>query len=97
MSRQSDVFALQPVVIVVGTSDLVGISGGALCVSQLVKYGSGGSLQVHGHSTFADGGYLMGTGEALTIGGPSTFYLKATGVTTTAYYLRFKDGITTTI
>ncbi len=97
MSRQSDVFGLQPAVLVIGPSALVGVSGGALCVTQLVKYGSGGSLQVQGISTFADTGYLMGVGEALTIGGPSSFYLKCTGATVTAYYIRFLDGITTTI
>lgn len=72
--------------------------------SGLVKYFSGGTLEIHGANPLTGmtlsgaslvplqgTGYVFGTAEALTLDGPARFYLMATGATAVAHLLR---GIT---
>lgn len=88
MANQDDVFSISPSTINVGTStgSYVGITCGSGVNSQILKYYSGGSLLVYGTTAAAAGAstgfaYLMGTSEALNIGGPAQYYLTATGAT----------------
>lgn len=66
-------------------------------VSGIIKYFSGGSLEIMnapfgatspGTSLAPGTGYLMGSGEAVTYTGAARYYLVATGATTQAYLLR---------
>ena len=89
--RSDDVFKVDTIRLAVGSSAgyVAGITGGAGVVSIQVKYLSGGTLEILGVTTQASGtGYLLGVSEALTIGGPATFFLSSTGATSVVAILR---------
>ncbi len=99
MASQEDVFGLvtQQVVVGVGGTLYVGVTGGVGVNSQVLKYFSGGSCTIYGETVSAAGastlnGYLMSTSEALNIGGPASYYLVATGATTILMLLRTKTS-----
>jgi hypothetical protein len=65
----------------------------------ILKYFSGGTLEIQGSplgstmpgaslAAVAGTGYIMGTSEVLSIGGPCRFYMLAGGTTCTAMILR---------
>lgn len=63
-------------------------------ISSLIKYVSGGSLEIRhadpgSTNTITAGlGYIMGTNEVLNFDGAVRYYLCATGATTVAYILK---------
>ena len=70
-------------------------------VSTLVKYVTGGSMEIHSANILTGStlsgaslapliglGYLFGTTEAINFNGPTRFYLMATGATATAHLIR---------
>lgn len=66
-------------------------------ITSVVKYASGGSLEIIGCAgpgltgvPVAGTGYLFGTAEAVATDGPAYYYLVATGSTAVAY---FKKGL----
>lgn len=84
--------------IVVGLSALVRVTPSAYGYAELLKIAAGsGTLEIvtpiySGSSAILSGssavrqgtGYPIGTSEAITVGGPASFYLAATGATMTA-------------
>ncbi len=99
MASQEDVQAIVTQQVAVGNSGgfYVGVTGGVGVNSQVIKYFSGGSLAIYGDTVSAAGastlnGYLMGTSEALNIGGPAAYYLVATGATAVVMILRTKTA-----
>lgn len=92
--RQILGFSCGPVFIPAGISNAlaVGFSGANVQVANIiVKYGSGGSLEMFGSSPVVLGaGYLFSTTESLTLGGPASFWLAATGSTVTAFIIQGK-------
>lgn len=88
-----------------GSTQAVFIDINALENNFLFKYQSGGTLEILGAtgslgSTLTAGqlatanqtGYLMGTTEVLSIGGPCRFYLSATSATTLVHMLRGRSA-----
>ena len=93
--RGSDVFRLLTERLTIGSSGgyVAGSTGGAQVVSVTVKYLSGGTLEILGTSAQTAGtGYLMGTSEALTFGGPTAFFLSSTGATSIVALIRSIDA-----
>lgn len=77
-----------------GLSSIIQVDGlTAGCNSLLVKQVSGGSLEILGASNQAwASGYLMGSAEVLTFGGPATVFLAATGATAIAHVIKTKTA-----
>lgn len=102
-SKQNDItgfFATQ-LIVPSGATLAILLQNNAFECNSIVKYFSGGSLELIGISggygnTYAGGslvamngtGYLFGSGEAVSIGGPARYYLMATGATAVAYLLK---------
>lgn len=102
MAREADVSTLYSQLITIkaggGSAMLMGATAGQ--VGWLLKYASGGSLEIHGCPTLPIGvstgsalpsgssGYLLATTEPFSIAGPSRFFLVATGTDAIAYVLR---------
>lgn len=106
MGDQREVFGVKPekYVIAPGATNAQLITPVAYEVANQVKYGTGGSLEIQkapqgttyigaSLAPLIGTGYLMGTAEALSLGGPARYYLMATGATVTAFVLRgLSDG-----
>lgn len=102
MADENRIFGLDtvPFIIPPGATLAVLITGSEGQAAQLLKYGSGGSLQIMGVtlgvtmsaaqlvSAGNSGGYLFGTSEAVSVDGAARYYLMATGATTTVYQIR---------
>lgn len=93
------------VIVAPGATNAVFIGNVVRQTSTLVKYFTGGTLEMHSANPLTGStlsgpslapligtGYIFGTAEALTFDGPTRFYLMATGATATAMLIR---GITT--
>jgi hypothetical protein len=84
--------------VAVGLSTLIGVSAMSGQNAILIKYASGGSLEIGGITTYAGstftwgGGYLFSSGEVLSINTGGNIYLKATGATALAYIIRTITG-----
>lgn len=106
MAREDDVCAFgQSALVTVGTGATLAFLVNPIAgeVSSILKYFSGGSLEIvpaplgttalGGSLVALEGtGYLMGTSEALNIAGPARYYLIAKGATTLAYLLRGRSA-----
>lgn len=104
-SSSNDIFGVSPLSVAVppGGSLAIYVEGLERQTSVLVKYFSGGTLEIHQAllgTTMAGAslnalqgtGYIFGTSEAVSVDGPARFYLMATGSTAVAKLLR---GLTT--
>lgn len=84
-----DVHSLIAGRVTVGTSQILGITVIPGLNAILIKYHSGGSLEILGTTTQTWGdGYLFSVGEAVAANFAGNFYLAATGATVVAYLLR---------
>lgn len=89
MSRSEDIKFIIGQKIVIGLSQILGITLSDKQIAGTIRYASGGSLELGMTQGSAWGtGYLMGTGEIANINCAGTFYVAATGATVTAYVLR---------
>lgn len=101
MGREANVFGFLPTIIAVpaGATNSVLVSEQAGEVGGVLKYVSGGSLEIlncpvgttlSGGSlqALAGTGYLLGTAESINFAGAARFYLCATGATAVAHLLR---------
>lgn len=75
----------------VGLSAIIGITLVPGQQVAVLKYFSGGSLEIGGSALTWGAGYLMGTSEVLNMKSQGTFYLAATGATAVAMLLRGKS------
>lgn len=92
MSREVDIHDLAAGPVYVGMSSILGISTIAGMLATVIKYGSGGSLEIGGTDLTWGNGYLYTVGEALTFDSAGTIYLAATGATVTAYVIKGKSA-----
>ncbi len=99
MSSIEDVASIVAAQIVVGTSggSFVGVTGGPGVNSQVLKYFSGGTCTVYGDTMSAAGGsalfgYIMGTNESLNLGGPTPYYITASGATTVLMLIKTRTS-----
>ncbi len=104
MSREADVFNIDTQQVAVGLSAFIGVTGGIGCVSLTLQYLSGGSCLIMGSSSigaslaplvyagssWAVTGWLLGT-NAVTFGGPTSFYIGSTGATSILQILRSRS------
>lgn len=102
MSRDSDIYGVNtlPIIVPPGATLAVLREGAAGQAATLLKWYSGGSISIIGCTvgstlTAAElvsagnsGGYILGTAEALSVDGPTRFYLMATGTTATVMQIR---------
>lgn len=105
MSREEDIAYLGATQIQVGLSAIIQISPIGYEEGWILKYASGGSLEIvtkppalTGTSAVVWGtGYLMGTAESITAKGPTAFWLAAKGATAIAHMIYGQtSGATTT-
>lgn len=92
MAREADIHSVQSEALSVGMSALTGITSIPGMLATLIKYGSGGSLEIGGSDLTRGNAYLFTVGEALTLDSSGQIYLLATGATVTAYILRGKSA-----
>ncbi len=101
MARENDVNGLgaTQLVIAPGATNAILVSAVPGEVASLIKYSTGGSLEIvqapYGASytgaslvPLIGTGYLMGVSEVISLTGPARYYLIATGATTTVMNLR---------
>lgn len=88
MSQTENSYGLRGQPLYVGLSSIVGVTVIAGQNFALLKYSSGGSLEIGGVSLSWGLGYLFNTGEALSLNSYGTVYLAATGATVTTMLLR---------
>lgn len=94
---QNEISVISATQVIVGLSQVIRVTPVNQQVSMVVKYGSGGSLelvpvQFSGSSTGAGGsnitwgkGYLLSSTDAISAVGPAVFYLAASGATSIAH------------
>src|ERR1700731_232468 len=93
------------IIIAPGSTQALFMDMNALENNYLIKYYSGGTLEIFGATgqmgstltaaqlaTANQTGYLVGTSEILSIGGPARFYLSATSATTIVHMLRGRSA-----
>jgi len=90
--HRDDVESLVGTRLTVGLSQIIGITVLAGQNSIIVKYYSGGSLEVGGVSLTWGSGYLLDTKEVVNIQSSGTFYLAATGSTVTCMILKGRSS-----
>lgn len=84
--------------VTVGLSGAISLTGMPSQSALLIKYVSGGSLEVGGLTNYAGAtfswgnGYLMGTSEALSLNCGGNVYLRATGATAICGVIRTITG-----
>lgn len=88
MSGQDDIGNLRGEKVVVGLSQILGVSLIAGERWAILKYSSGGSLEIGGPSLTWGAGYLYAPSEVLSFPMTNTFYLVASGATVTTFLLR---------
>lgn len=102
MADSNNIFGViaEQLVIPPGATLAVLMTGNAGQCSEVLKYYSGGTLQILGVtvgttltaaqlvSAGNSGGYIFGTSEALTVDGAARYYLMATGATCVVMHLR---------
>lgn len=88
MGREQDIHNLRSERVVVGLSTIHGVTVLPGQVGVLVKYFSGGTLEIGGQSLTWDAGYIFADSEAISIDSAGSFYLAATGATVTAMVLK---------
>ena len=98
MARTDDVFQFLPQQLVIGLSQIFGVTIGAGQVSVSLKWFSGGTLEIGGTyvlsstgvtTAFTWGtGYVLDTTESLSSNMSGNFYLAASGSTVVAMLLR---------
>lgn len=86
------VYGLQGLRIFVGLSQIIGVTVAAGQNAAIVKYFSGGSLEIGGSTLTWGQGYLLDTKEIVSIQSTGTFYLAATGSTVTCMVLKGKTS-----
>lgn len=88
MSSDQPTYAMGATQLAIGityTTGAIRITPPQYCNGWILKSLSGGSLAiVQGISNIASQGYLLGSGEAISAGGPAVFYLAAQGATAVA-------------
>lgn len=87
LTGDTDVYALVGTPLYVGLSAIIGVTIQSGYCATVVKYASGGSLEIGGSSMSWGTGYLFGVNEAVSINMRGTFFLAATGATATVYLL----------
>lgn len=92
MGARDDVYGFQGLRVVVDLSQIVGVTISAYQNASIIKYYSGGSLEIGGASLTWGQGYLFSGGEALSIQSSGTYYLVATGATVIAMVLKGKTS-----
>lgn len=110
MARESDIhaFGVTKIIVPPGATLAVYVSQTAGEVASVLKYLTGGSMEIQPAPLDSSGmgttwagaslvplignGYLMGTSEALSISGPARYYIMATGATVTCNLLRGKSS-----
>jgi len=93
--RSDDIWTLQTERLNIGTSGgyVAGITAGVGVANLTLKYAGGGTLEILGSSAQTAGtGYVLGSSEALTFGGPVEFFLSSTGATSIAHIIRGKTA-----
>lgn len=85
MSAQDVAYGITTTQITIGATQVIGISGGANCNSQMLLQLSGGTLWIIGKSLSfaagATGGYPLAS-IPITIGGPSSIFIaESAGIT----------------
>ena len=107
MSTQDQVYSLgaTKVIVPVGATVSVLVTPQAYESSTVIRYGTGGSLELVGIPVGAStltgaslvaaqgNAYLFGSSEVLSIGGAARYYLMATGATVTCYLLKGLTGV----
>lgn len=83
-----DIFSFVGQPLHVGTAARTGVTVTAGLNSILIKYSTGGSLEIGGVSLTAGNGYLFTVGEVLSFDIRGTFYMIATGSTATCFLLK---------
>lgn len=92
MSQRDELFGFEGKRITVGLSQIVGVTVSAGQAAAIIKYFSGGSLEIGGASLTWGQGYLMDTKEVVSFQSSGTFYLAATGSTVTCMMFRGKTS-----
>jgi hypothetical protein len=98
MSQRDEIFSIIPERFTVGLSSIVGVTAFGGQNSVMLRYISGGSLEIGGTYAAASGattpftwgkGYLVSSNE-IAFNQMGTFYMAATGSTTVVHVLRFQ-------
>lgn len=92
MSQRDDVNSLVGLKVLLGPSQIFGVTVVPGLNSTTVKYFSGGSLEIGGASLTWGAGYLLGTNEIVNIPSNGNFYLAVTGATVTCYILKGRSN-----
>ncbi len=86
MSEALPTYGMGGTQIPVGLSATVRVVPPLFCNGGFFKLVGGGTLAiVSGISALPAAGYLMGSGEAISMSGPASFYLAASGATATVH------------
>lgn len=92
MGARDDVYGYEGLRVSIGLSQIRGITivpGQNACV---VKYFSGGSLEIGGPSLTWGSGYMFSASEAISMQSSGTYYLAATGATVIAMIFKGKTS-----
>ena len=90
--HRDDVESLVGTRLTIGLSTIVGITVLPGQNAVIVKYFSGGSLEIGGSSLTWGAGYLLDTKEVVNVQSSGTFYLAATGSTVTCMLLKGRSS-----
>ena len=99
MSARDEVSLFVSEKFTIGLSTIVGVTAIAGQNATVLKYTSGGSLEIGGAHSMVNGatvafswgnGYLMGSSEILNVNMSGIFYLAATGATVICHLIRGK-------
>lgn len=88
MAQFDDIFNFRGEKVVIGASQILGVTLLAGQKWGTLKYASGGSLEIGGPSLTFGQGYLVSASEALSFPMTNTFYLAASGATVVSFLLR---------
>lgn len=92
MSQRDELFGFDGLRLNVGLSQIIGVTVVAGQAAAILKYFSGGSLEVGGASLTWGAGYLLDTKEVMSFQTSGTFYLAATGSTVTCMMFKGKTS-----
>lgn len=92
MGARDDVYGFQGIRLSIGLSQIVGVTVAPGQNASIVKYYSGGSLEIGGASLTWGAGYLFNANEVISIQSSGTYYLAATGATVIAMIFKGKTS-----
>ena len=92
MSQRDELFGFEGKRIEIGLSSIIGVTVVAGQAAAILKYFSGGSLEIGGLSLTWGQGYIMDTKEVVSFQTSGTFFLAATGATVTCMMFRGKTS-----